>query len=75
METPVFLPGKPHGQTRLVVHSPWGRKDSEKTERLSMRACIVTYLWDEMKVRFQCLPKYFKMIFGHITMENLIQNL
>ena len=24
--TPVFLPGKSHGQRRLVGHSPWGRK-------------------------------------------------
>ena len=24
--TPVFLPGKPHGQRSLVGYSPWGRK-------------------------------------------------
>ena len=24
--TPVFLPGKPHGQRSLAVHSPWGRR-------------------------------------------------
>ena len=26
----VFLPGKSHGQGRLVGYSPWGHKDSDK---------------------------------------------
>ena len=30
--TPVFLPGKPHGQRGLVGYSPWGRKESDRTE-------------------------------------------
>ena len=30
--TPVFLPGKPHGQSSLVGYSPWGWKESDKTE-------------------------------------------
>ena len=34
--TPVFLPGKSHGQRRLVGNSPWGRKDSDMTERLTL---------------------------------------
>ena len=33
--TPVFLPGKSHGQRSLVSYSPWGCKDSETTEKLS----------------------------------------
>ena len=32
--TPVFLPGKSHGQRSLAGYSPWGRKESDKTERL-----------------------------------------
>ena len=32
--TPVLLPGKSHGQTSLVGCSPWGRKESDTTERL-----------------------------------------
>ena len=32
--TPVFLPGKSPGQRSLVVYSPWGRKESDTTERL-----------------------------------------
>ena len=32
--TPVLLPGKSHGQRNLVGCSPWGRKESDTTERL-----------------------------------------
>ena len=33
--TPVFLPGESHGQRSLASYSPWGRKESDTTERLS----------------------------------------
>ena len=32
--TPVLLPGKSHGWRSLVGHSPWGREQSDTTERL-----------------------------------------
>ena len=32
--TPVFLPGESHGGRSLVGYSPWGRKESDVTERL-----------------------------------------
>ena len=32
--TPGLLSGKSHGQRSLVGYSPWGRKESDKTERL-----------------------------------------
>ena len=32
--TPVFMPGKFHGLRSLVGYSPWGRKESDTTERL-----------------------------------------
>ena len=32
--TPVLLPGKSHGWRSLVGYSPWGRKESDTTERL-----------------------------------------
>ena len=31
--TPVLLPGEPHGGRSLIGYSPWGRKESDKTER------------------------------------------
>ena len=34
--TPVFLPGKFHGQRSLVGYSPWGRRESNTTERLTL---------------------------------------
>ena len=30
--TPIFLPGKPHGQGSQTGYSPWGRKELHKTE-------------------------------------------
>ena len=33
--TPVFLPGKPHGQRSLAGYGPRGRKESDTTERLT----------------------------------------
>ena len=30
--TPVFLPGKLHGQRSLADYSPWGRKESDTME-------------------------------------------
>ena len=32
--TPVFLPGKFHGQRSLGGYSPWGPEESDMTERL-----------------------------------------
>ena len=38
--TPVLLHGKSHGQRILVGYSPWGRKESDTTERLlSLSLC------------------------------------
>ena len=42
--TPVFLPGKSHGQRSLVGYSPWGHQESDTTERLhltSLRVALV----------------------------------
>ena len=36
MATPVFLPGKSHGQRSLVGYSPWCPKESDTTERLTL---------------------------------------
>ena len=33
--TPVFLPGKLHGQRNLAGYSPWGCKELDKMERLT----------------------------------------
>ena len=32
--SPVLFPGKSHGRRSMVGYSPWGRKESDTTERL-----------------------------------------
>ena len=34
--TPVFWPGEFHGQKSLTGYRPWGRKESNVTEQLSL---------------------------------------
>ena len=51
--TPVFLPGKSHGQRKLAGWSPWGRKKSDMTEH----TCISP------------LEKYLFMSFVHFKIR------
>ena len=43
----VFLPGKSHGQRSLVGYNPWGQKESDMTEHLTLSLFtftdVVTY--------------------------------
>ena len=34
--TPVFLPGESHGQRSLAGYCPWGCKESNMTEQLTL---------------------------------------
>ena len=34
--TPVFLPREPHGHRSLAGYGPWGRKESDATEQLTL---------------------------------------
>ena len=43
--TPVFLPGKSHAQRSLVGYSPWSHKESDMTERLTLRVYIRVDYW------------------------------
>ena len=51
--TPGFLPGESHGQRSLVGYSPWGRTESDMTERLTLyygspswlRQTLLSFLW------------------------------
>ena len=36
--TPVFQPGESHGQRSLVGYSPWGLKESDTTQRLTVQS-------------------------------------
>ena len=39
--TPVFLSLQSHGQRSMVVYSPWGHKELDTTEQLSIPASVV----------------------------------
>ena len=42
--TPVLLPGKSHGWRSLVGCSPWGRQESDRTERLHCHFPLSTFM-------------------------------
>ena len=42
--TPVLLPGKSHGWRSLVGCSPWGRTESDMTERLHFHFSLFTFM-------------------------------
>ena len=51
--TPVLLPGKSHGQRRVVGYSPWGHKESDTTEWLHFQTmkicqhfCIMVHIYN-----------------------------
>ena len=35
-----FLAGEPHAQRSLVDYSPWGRKESDRTEQLTLSVSL-----------------------------------
>ena len=43
LPTPVFLPGKFHGQRSLTGYSPWGHKKSDVTERSTLLLFLGTF--------------------------------
>ena len=45
--TPVLLPGKSHRRRSLVGSSPWGRKESDTTERLHLTYMAISRGMDE----------------------------
>ena len=55
--TPRFLPGKFHGQRSLAACSPWGRKELDMTERLSLSFTFVNNCFEDNKR--QCLMLIF----------------
>ena len=67
--TPVFLPGKLHGQRNLEGYSLWSSKESDKTEQLTLpyiyihiNTHIHTYVWktiEKVEKKNQFLIKFF----------------
>ena len=44
LPAPVFLPGEFHGQRSLAGYGPWGRKESDTTERLTLSSIRWTFI-------------------------------
>ena len=72
--TPVFLPGESQGQRSRVEHSPWGYKELDMAEHLSMHAHIpeqrtvefylfVSFIWVE-----NILLLLFRLVFFSLKM-------
>ena len=54
--TPLFLPGRFHGQRSLAGYSPWGHKESDMTEHPRGCFCLfVFYILDRQIVYFQVI--------------------
>ena len=48
--TPVFLPGRPHGQRSLAGYSPWSCRVGRVTELLSARVCAHTHTHEKLQI-------------------------
>ena len=58
--TPIFLPGKFHGQRSLVGYSPWGCKELDTTERLSTHTnwpICSKFIWRNCKLYCKTFSK------------------
>ena len=65
--TPVFLPRESHGQRSLVGYSPWGHKELNTTERLSMMHGPAKYQQVQPQVHFE--GPLLKRVLGHICVH------
>ena len=59
--TPVLLPGKSHGWRNLVGCSPWGREESDMTERLPFPSLSLPRM--ELHSYLFCLSFYLLYFF------------
>ena len=59
--TPVLLPGKSHGQRSLIGYSPWGHRESDKTERLHVPLILTDLI--------SLLPKGLSRVFSSTTIR------
>ena len=55
--TPGLLPGKSHRQRSLVGYSPWGRKESDTTERLHFIRLLIGLILILLCLRLEGGPK------------------
>ena len=56
--TPVLLPGKSHGQRSLVGCRPWGREESDTTERLHFYFSLSLFTLMHWRRKWQPTPVF-----------------
>ena len=59
LSSPVFLSGDFHGQRSLAGYSPWGLKESDTTERLSLSLFKLTDV-KKKSIDFHSISKFGK---------------
>ena len=59
--TPVFLPGKSHGQRSLVGYNPWDCKELDTTEQLTL-----SHKWSIIFKNYESLYRYDLPVIYHI---------
>ena len=67
--TPVLLPGKFHGWRSLVGYSPWGREESDSTERFHFHFSLsCTGEGNDKPLQYSCLenPRDGSMVGCHL---------
>ena len=62
--TPVFLPGKFHGQRSLVGYSPQGHKEGDTTQHAHCITGNSHMFFSKMSMQILCLFFFFKYLFG-----------
>ena len=58
--TPVFLPRELHGQKSLVGYSPWGHKELDTAERLTLKIMASSPItsWQIEGERVEAVPNF-----------------
>jgi len=59
LPTPIFLPEESHGQRSLVGYGPWGRKESDATEWLTLSISLLVWTPPEFS------QMAFPLLLGH----------
>ena len=66
LHTPVFLPGEFHGQRSMAGYSPWGRKELDMTEQLTVSSLSTFSQRDVGHSWGQEIPHFGKIFYHDI---------